>query len=427
MKRRHTPAVLTGLAIALVVTSKVAAIYMRVDAQKVPVDRLVANLERKSAEEPANPQHQINLARLHGMAYALKTEEVPAVVRPGSKDSKEEEVWYGHEPKLIPYQNRPAPSDEAAAAAKAHLAKALAHYEQALKLDENSLLARLGYGWMLEQSGDKKKAIEQYRRVIDQAWKSEQEKKLRLPGQNFFTREAIDYLIPLLDPSADAAEIRELRQRQDTLDRLPRAITPIAIPLRDGIPPDAIHDRSARVGFDADGSGIRRAWSWIGSEAGWLVYDADGSGSITSALQMFGSVSFWLFWENGYGALAALDDNADEEITGGETRHLAIWKDGNGNGISERHEVAPLAEHGIAGLSCRFQDGDGVHFAAISIDGVRLTDGRTRPSYDVILRSGRSLTLTIPPGGHDVVLHDRAGQHEQHEEGVGNPGLNPRQ
>jgi tetratricopeptide (TPR) repeat protein len=328
---------------------------------------------------------------------------------------------------LIPYQNRPAQSDEAAAAAKAHLAKALAHYEKALQLDGNSLLARLGYGWMLEQSGDKKRAIEQYRRVIDQAWESEQEKKLRLPGQNFFTREAIDYLIPLLDPSADAAEISELRQRQEALDRLPRAITPIAIPLRDGMPPEAIHDLSARVRFDADGSGTNRTWSWIGPEAGWLVYDADGSGSITSALQMFGSVSFWLFWENGYDALSALDDNADGDLAGAETRHLAIWKDRNRNGISERHEVASLTEHGIAGLSCRFQDGDGVRFAAISIDGVRLADGRTRPSYDVILRSGGSLTLTIPPGGDDVVLHDRAREHEQHEQRVGNPGLNPRQ
>jgi tetratricopeptide (TPR) repeat protein len=424
MMRRNTPAVLTVIVIAVVATSKTAAIYMRADAQKVPVERLIANLERKAAEQPSNAMHQINLGRLHGMAYALKTEEVPAVVRP---DSKEEEVWYGYEPKLVPYPNRPAASPEAEASAKAHLAKALAHYEKALQLDPESLLGRLGYGWMVEQSGDKKKAIEQYRRVIDQAWKTEQQKKVRLPGQNFFTREATDYLIPLLDPAADAAEIKELKQRQEALERLPRAITPIAIPLRDGIAPHAIHDPAARVIFDADGSGSKRAWSWIGPDAGWLVYDADGTAAITSALQLFGSVSFWLFWENGYDALSALDDNADGEVSGAETRNLAIWADRNRNGISERHEVAPLTAHGIAGLSCEFQTGDGVRFAAISPEGVRLDDGRTRPSYDVILRSSGRLTLAIPPGGHDVVLDDRARQHEQHEERVGNPRLNPRQ
>jgi tetratricopeptide (TPR) repeat protein len=421
---RNLVGILAGLGIAALAASNAAAIYMRVDAQKVPVERLVANLERKAAQEPRNALHQVNLGRLHAMAFALKTEEVPAVTKPGTN---EEEVWFGYEPKLIPYQNREAPSAEAAAAAKAHLTKALAHYEKALELDPGSLLGRLGYAWLLEQAVDKEKAVEQYRRVIAQAWKSDEAKRVRLPGQNFFTREAIDYLIPLLDPSADADEIRELKQRRETLDRLPRAITPIAIPLHDDMPSAAIHDRAARVRFDADGSGMRRTWSWIGPDAAWLVYDADDSRSIASALQLFGSVSFWLFWENGYAALAALDDDGDGEISGGEARRLALWNDRNRNGISERDEVAGLLEHGIAGLSCRFQPGDGIQFAAVSLDGVRLADGRTRPSYDVILRSSGSLTLTVAPGRHDVVLDDRAGEHEQHEERVRNPRLDPRQ
>ena len=235
MTRRSTPAALAAIGIVLLAGARTLAIYQRVDAQKVPVERLIANLERKAAEEPATALHQVNLGRLHGMAYALKTEEVPAVIRPSTKESKEEVPWYGYEPKLIPYPNRPAPSAEAAAAANAHLKKAIAHYEKALEIDPDSLLARLGYGWMLDQSSDKKRAIEQYRRVIAQAWKTEQARRVRLPGQNFYTREAIDYLIPLLDPVADAAEIRELRERQEVLDRLPRAITPIAIPLRDGL------------------------------------------------------------------------------------------------------------------------------------------------------------------------------------------------
>jgi tetratricopeptide (TPR) repeat protein len=424
MWRRNPVGILAGLGFAALAASNAAAIYMRVDAQKVPVERLVANLERKAAQEPRNALHQVNLGRLHGMAFALKTEEVLAVKKPGTN---EEEVWFGYEAKLIPYPNREAPSAEAAAAAKAHLTKAIAHYEKALELDPESLLGRLGYGWMLEQGVDKNRAVEQYRRVIAQAWKSEAAKRVRLPGQNFFTREAIDYLIPLLDPAADADEISELKQRRETLDRLPRAITPIAIPLHDDVPPWAIHDRSARVRFDADGSGIPRTWSWIGRDAGWLVYDADDSRSIASALQLFGSVSFWLFWENGYAALAALDDDGDGELAGGEARRLALWDDRNRNGISERDEVASLLEHGIAGISCRYQPGDGIQFAAVSIDGVRLADGRTRPSYDVILRSSGSLTLTVAPGRHDVVLDDRAGEHEQHEKRVRNPRLGPRQ
>jgi hypothetical protein len=61
----------------------------------------------------------------------------------------------------------------------------------------------------------------------------------------------------------------------------------------------AILDPRERVRFDADGSGPRD-WTWITPEAGWLVHDADGAGTIDSALQLFGSVTFWLFWSNGY-------------------------------------------------------------------------------------------------------------------------------
>ena len=44
----------------------------------VPIDRLVANLERELKTDPANVQTIINLARLHAMAFALKIDEFPA-------------------------------------------------------------------------------------------------------------------------------------------------------------------------------------------------------------------------------------------------------------------------------------------------------------------------------------------------------------
>src|SRR5262249_1783914 len=151
----------------------------------------------------------------------------------------------------------------------------------------------------------------------------------------FYTEEAAGYLLPLLDPEKDAAEIARLRERLSKLRQMPRMVTPIAIPLEDFMEPTRVPDPGARVRFDADGSGIPREWTWISKRAGWLVYDGDGSGRITSPLQWFGGVTFWLFWPNGYEALAALDDNHDTELRGGELAHLAIWNDANGNGISE--------------------------------------------------------------------------------------------
>jgi hypothetical protein len=102
-------------------------------------------------------------------------------------------------------------------------------------------------------------------------------------------------------------------------------------------------DRSARVRFDADGSGLAREWTWLTSDAAWLVYDPKGTGKVDSALQMFGNVSFWRFWQNGYEALRSLDDNGDGQLTGVELAGLALWHDINGSGCSEPGEVRPLS------------------------------------------------------------------------------------
>jgi tetratricopeptide (TPR) repeat protein len=357
----------------------------------VPVARLVQNLEAQLARDPDNPQMHINLARLHGMAWALKTEDLPAALGP----SKQKEPWYGYEPYLIPYgRDVVKGSEQQRAAVQSHLNKALRHYETALKLSPNSLLGSLGYGWMLQQAGDRERAVEHYRRVVAKAWPTERSKGVAGPGARFFTNEAAGYLIPLLDRERDAKEIKELQAMQLHFESLPRAITPLAIPLSDDLPASAIHDRTARVRFDADGSGLRREWSWIGRGAGWLVHDSQGRGDVASALQLFGNVTFWLFWKNGYEALSSLDDDGNGFIEGAESKSLGIWQDENRNGISEPGEVRSLESHGIVSLSCDYEESDTMEFAALSPDGVRLRDGRVRSTYDVILRSTASRTTT---------------------------------
>lgn len=363
------------------------AIYVHVEVKRVPVARLAASLEAEIAADPSNVQARINLARLHGMAYALRSDEVPAAeVRGG------EAPWYGYgyESGFIPYESKPLGKD-GPDSAREHLRQAIVQYEAALGLDPDNLLARLGYGWVLEQAGEKARAIEEYRKVIASAWRKEKDARMR-SLRPFFTHEAATYLIPLLDPQRDTAEIDELRSRQRELAKRPRAVTPIAIPLRDGMRLDDITNDAARVRFDADGSGIPRHWTWISPDAGWLVYDAGGAGQITSALQWFGNVSFWLFWENGYQPLAALDDNHDGELSGVELARLAVWRDSNQNGISERGEVRALEAHGIDALSCRYVPGDGRRLAAQAPLGVRFSDGTWRPTYDIILRAARDTT-----------------------------------
>ena len=47
----------------------VIALYVMPDVETVPIDRVVANLERMIGEDPANIEVRVNLARLHSMAY----------------------------------------------------------------------------------------------------------------------------------------------------------------------------------------------------------------------------------------------------------------------------------------------------------------------------------------------------------------------
>jgi hypothetical protein len=368
-----------GLLALLAASTHVAAIYVRLETVQVPIDRLVVNLENELLAKPNDVQTMINLGRLHAMAYSLKTDTFPAAGVP-------ERPAYPPGAPDLPRNVQPAKTPEQTTAAAEHLKASIRHYGDALALAPDNITARLGHGWVLEQSGDIAGAIADYRAVVKQAWQDDQKLKGLGPSQRVFTSEAAGYLLPLLDKERDAEEIADLQAKQAKIRALPRAITPVAVPLLDDVAPAALVDDRARVRFDADGTGARE-WTWITPNAGWLVYDAAGRGEITSALQLFGNVTFWLFWSNGYEPMRALDDNRDGELSGPELRHLAIWRDADRDGVADRGEVLPLASHAIVALSWEHVEMDDARFAAVSRAGVRLANGTTRPSYDVLLRA----------------------------------------
>jgi hypothetical protein len=376
MSRR---AIAAGLLVLLAASTHVAAIYMRLETVQVPIDRLVVNLENELLAKPNDVQTMINLGRLHAMAYSLKTDTFPAAGVP-------EQPAYPPGAPHLPPNVQQAKTPEQTTAAAEHLKSSIRHYGDALALAPDNMTARLGHGWVLEQSGDIAGAIADYRAVVKQAWQEDQKLRGLGPSQRVFSSEAAGYLIPLLDKERDAEEIADLQSKQAKIRALPRAITPVAVPLRDDAAPAALVDDRARVRFDADGTGARE-WTWITPDAGWLVYDAAGRGEITSALQLFGNVTFWLFWSNGYEPMRALDDNHDGELAGPELRHLAIWRDADRDGVADRGEVLPLGSHGIVAVSCEHVEVDDARFAAISPAGVRLANGATRPTYDVLLKT----------------------------------------
>jgi hypothetical protein len=382
----RTVAALTICLVALGI-SPASAEYLSMDVEKIPVERLVKNLEAALREHPEDWKSMLNLARAHAMAYSTKSETLRVL----SKDP--EQVWFGYEAPIVPFRKVVRTNDpEKLKAAKVHLDAALKLYAEALKgIPSNDVaqvnVAQLGHAWLLTQTDKKADAIPILRNVIRKAWEVEKPREAGREGI-VLAAEAGEYLLPLLDPEKDKAEIASLKETAEELARIPRAVTPIAVPLAAGLGAADLEDRSAHVSFDADGTGRRTSWTWITPNAAWLVYDPKRRGKITTALQLFGNVTFWIFWDTGYEALAALDDNHDGRLAGGELEGLALWQDVNGNGISEPGEVRPLSEFGIVAISCDSQR-DAAHpdKIAYSPKGVTFKDGSTRPTYDLVLHS----------------------------------------
>ncbi|HSU53758.1 MAG TPA: tetratricopeptide repeat protein [Candidatus Dormibacteraeota bacterium] len=385
------------------------------ETAKVPVDRVLANLQQRLAKNTNDFEATYYLARVYSMAYSTNLVELP--VR--KKDDLPQFRFPGSDagvPEVVQSFARPA----ARQAALAHLTNAILLYERALVLLKKStnvaertwmvLPTQLGLAWCLDQAGRTNDALTLYRKTLKVAWKQEVtgdfdfqqwardawgdvrsgQNPIRTHNRGFigpgvcFSEETIGYLLKLLDPVKDAQEIARLKQDQKTLASLGRAISPILIPLEAGSFNELVNENAA-VEFDLDGSGLKRKWGWLTPKAGWLVYAPGTTGTIDSALQMFGNVTFWVFWSDGYTALSSLDDNDDGVLSGPELHGLAIWNDRNGNGISEPGEVTTVEDLGIGSILCRSEiDGRGMHWNPA---GIVFTNGSSRATYDWLVPS----------------------------------------
>ena len=357
-----------------------------VETERIPVARLIENLEKIARDNPTSVEAQLNLGRAHGMAYAQKSD--PLTVP---------KAYHGMQPPAVPFGTVTTAADHTlSTASQTHLEAALKAYRQASELDKDNLVIQLGLAWLTEQAGRKDDAVRQYRTIAAEAWEKEKGLTALGFGGQTLTGEVASYLVPLLDAEKDKREIETLKDHVATLGRLPYPITPIAVPLADGLTAADLEAPDARVTFDVDGSGLGREWSWITPKAAWLVHDPRRDGRISSGRQLFGNVTFWMFWNNGYAPLAALDDNRDGILTGNELAGLALWRDANGNGVAEPAEVEPLSVYGIVALSCKWQTLNGqAEQIAFSPNGVVFQDGKTRPTFDLVLKAQAGFPATF--------------------------------
>jgi tetratricopeptide (TPR) repeat protein len=400
--------------------------YALWETVQVPIGRILTNLEAKLTTNTNDVQTLYELARVHSMAFATNAQFFEITTNrsdPTAEDSGKLMFDYPGSDIGLPHKVVPPNSAEAQLIARRHLTNAIEYYRRArvLVLEGTNATAHrwlispihLGFAWCLDQAGKRDEAINAYRQALSIAWDEEVRGEFNLKewaainwqkiraGQRpsvamnpaylshvCYSEEIIGYLLKLLDPKKDANEIARLKRDLQTLAKMGRIVTPIIVPVTPDADLDKLIDRNARVLFDLDGTGILREWQWTTPKAAWLVYDVKGRGKITSALQMFGSVTFWIFWRDGYEALSVLDDNGDGVLRGPELENLALWHDANSNGISEAGEVRSLAEWGIISVSCQRS----THPSGIAWNpgGIEFSDGTTRPSFDWIAAARKS-------------------------------------
>lgn len=359
--------------------------FARIQTREVPIPRLIKNLEVMRADAIGSMDKALidfRIGRLHAMAYAEKTELAPTDVRntPGSQFELPE---FGHKADHSQFQVLPAKNAAKQASAQAHLKEAIKYLSIAIKSDSSLLAAKLGLAWCYEQSGDKAKALSLYREVFKEAYLIDKESKGGMRGWSISV-EAAQYLSKLLDPEKDKKELARLNAQAAEVENLPRYVTPIMIPMTERVDlPHLLVDK--KVSFDLDGFGVREYSSWLSKDAGWLVFDRHGAGQISSGLQLVGQSSFWIFWNNGYDVLTGLDDDRDGVLQAAELEGLAVWHDRNINGVSEPGEVRSLSDLRIAAIDTRCRKHEsGIQYSPL---GIRYSDGKTAPSYDLVLHA----------------------------------------
>lgn len=188
------------------------------------------------------------------------------------------------------------------------------------------------------------------------------------------------------DPNARVEDKKLLPSIRRTLAKLRTLkswmITPIIFSLEQRTRLSDLLAADSSVQFDLRGNGIAETWPWVKPTTCFLVWDEFDTGVITSGRQMFGSVTWWLFFRNGYRALDVLDDNRDGRLDGDELAGIAAWFDRNIDGVSDPGEVVSLESLRIRAIMTEPTGEDGG--APMHRAGLLLDDGSTIPTFDWI-------------------------------------------
>lgn len=373
-----------------------------------PVERLIPNTIRYVKAHPKDVEGYYTLGRIYSLAFAQGPKSAEAY---RARDKKHllpifhpgQAILNQRYPKTRPITKQDI----------TYLRESVRNYSTATQMAPKNALYWLGLGWMLEEGApcadkagrpwDNKTqkaksttdewrnlSLVAYRKVFSLQAASDSKREFRGPAaDSTLSVEAGEGIERLLKAkkqitNAEKQELQTVQAHLAKMQRKGRVVTPIILPLGQKTTLSNLLSPNKSVQFDLAGANSGQRWPWVTKNAGILVWDANHSGKITSGRQLFGSVTWWIFWKNGYEALAALDDNGDGILRGDELNGISIWRDANGNGVSEVGEVQPLSYWKIMALATRATEkveGMPANGRGFERDGVWL------PSYDWTPRS----------------------------------------
>jgi hypothetical protein len=158
--------------------------------------------------------------------------------------------------------------------------------------------------------------------------------------------------------------------------------------------------------FDVSNSGRLSHVGWTNANDGMLVRDLNQDGTINNGAELFGNGTLLADGShaaNGFDALAQFDDNHDGQIDAQDAvfQELQVWRDANGDGVSQGDELLDLQDLGIASFNLSAAQGNAVHNGNVYglLSNYTTTDGAVHELTDVWFAQGAKLTLDTDASG----------------------------